>query len=507
MSFSVTHAEITRRCAKLAHQIADNLADRQSDDGNFLLPDFYAKAFAANLWARTDRNTYRINIDRALRALTHQPQDKSYHREFIEYALLDMPGLSLQKRLEILRSSPNQCPDVANWQILGLINRQSRANGIWDKAVGIAHYHFIRSRYWRSPVFLDRPRCFSAQYHAFCAALLADSQNRPQQKMAKPATRLIADMTGSHGYANLLGRGAGQSFGAVCALFTLLKYGATDQAYAILYHLEDAFDKCGALPLNLLAPYLLPPNPGTINPGPANPKTPGWYSYNRHDDYLAFAGYWLLKAASLPSSKTAVALSEKPNQSSQVFLFSSRHYHAQMALTGAQCFDYTPAPVIVSGHGEKACLLLPPTGGEQDSPSLYGPSTAPLPALDGGDVALFISAKRRSSNQVDIAFELGSITGQRSILFSDNEITIKDQIPNTLPKIPDLFRILIDGNLDLRQISDTEFTVPKIGVTITSDRPLSLDNDEAFSVAGAATRITAQGSNCATLKLRWEDQE
>ncbi|MEQ8285986.1 hypothetical protein [Thalassospira sp.] len=502
MSFSVTHAAITQRCANLSHLIADNLADRQSDDGSFPLPDFYAKAFAANLWARIDRDTYRINIDRALRALTHQPQDKSYHREFIEYALLDMPGLSQQKRLEILRASSNQCPDVANWQVLGLINRQSRANGIWDRLVSIAHYHFTRSRYWRSPVFLDRPRCFSAQYHAFCAALLADSQNRPQQKMAKPATRLIADMTGSHGYANLLGRGAGQSFGAVCALFTLLKYGATDQACAILCHLEDAFDKCGSLPLNLLAPYLLPPNPA-----PANPKTPGWYSYNRHDDYLAFAGYWLLKAANLPSSKTAFALSEKPNQSSQVFLFSSRHYHAQMALSGEQCFDYTPAPVIVSGHDEKACLLLPPTGGEQDSPSLYGPATAPLPALDGGNVARFVSAKRRSSNQVDITFELAGITGQRSIIFEDKEVTITDQLPSTLPQSPSLLRILIDGNLDLSQKSNTEFVAPKTGITITSDHPLTFYKTDAFSAAGAATRITARGSNCATLKLRWEDQE
>ncbi|MEQ8390968.1 MAG: hypothetical protein RIB30_08230 [Thalassospira sp.] len=507
MSFPVSHAEITQRCAKLAHQIADNLADRQSDDGSFPLPDFYAKAFAANLWARIDRDKYRVNIDRALHALTHQPQDKTYHREFIEYALLDMPGLSQQGRSEILRASSNQCPDVANWQILGLINRQSRANGIWDRLVSIAHYHFIRSRYWRSPVFLDRPRCFSAQYHAFCAALLVESISPSQQKTARIATRLIADMTGSHGYANLLGRGAGQSFGTVCALFTLLKYGAPDQACAILCHLEDAFDKCGSLPLNLLVPNPLPPNPGTINPGPANPKTPGWYSYNRHDDYLAFAGYWLSKAANLAPSKTALSLPKKSNRPSQVFLFSSKHYHAQMALTGQQCFDYTPAPVIVLGHAETACLLLPPTGGEQDSPSLYGPATAPLPALDGGDVSRFVSAKRRSSNQVEITFELDGITGQRSIVFSDNDVTIKDQFPSTLPKTPDLFRILIDGNLDLRQVSDTEYTVPRIGVTITSDHPLTFDKTDAFSAAGAATRITAQGSNCAILKLRWEDQE
>ncbi|MBX2831340.1 MAG: hypothetical protein KTR23_09200 [Rhodospirillales bacterium] len=502
MSFSVSHTEITQRCLQLAHLIADDLATRQQSNGSFPLPDFYAKAFAANLWDHIDRDKYRINIDRALHALTCAPQDGSYHREFIEYALLDMPGLSQQRRTEILHASSNQCPDVANWQILGLINRQSCATGIWDTAVGIAHYNFIRARYWRSPTFLDRSRSFSAQYHAFCTTLLADSQNRPQQQMAKTATRLIADMTGSHGYANLIGRGAGQSFGAVCALFTLLKYGATDQASAILRHLEIAFDKCGSLPLNLLPPVPLPPNPG-----PENPKTPGWYSYNRHDDYLAFAGYWLFKTANLAPVKTAITPQPLPDQASQVFLFSSGHYHAQMALCGEQCFDYTTAPVIVSGHGEKACLLLPPTGGEQDSPSLYGPATIPLPALDGGDVARFISAKRRSSNHVEIAFELAGIKGQRDIIFSENDVTIKDQIGNTQSEKANLFRILIDENLELSQKSDTEFAAPKVGVTITSDHPLTLDKKDAFSAAGAATRITAHGANCATLKLRWEDQE
>lgn len=502
MSFSVTHAKIIRRCTRLAHLIADNLADRQEDDGNFPLPDFYAKAFAANLWAKIDRDKYRINIDRALHALTCAPQDGSYHREFIEYALRDMPGLSKQKRSEILRASPNQCPDVANWQILGLINRQSDATGTWDKAVSIAHHCFVRARYWRSPAFLDRPGSFSAQYHAFCTALLADSQNRSQQKLAEPATRLIADMTGSHGYANLLGRGAGQSFGAACALFTLMKHGAIDQAGVILHHLENAFEKSATLPLNLLAPTSLPPNPG-----PANPKTPGWYSYNRHDDYLAFAGYWLFKTGDLASVKTVLTPQAPPDQASQVFLFTSNHYHAQMTLCGEQCFDYTPVPVIVSGDTETACLLLPSTGGEQDSTSLYVPATAPLPALNGGEIARFLRAKRRSSNHVEITFELAGIKGQRNIVFSENEVTIKDQFGNIQPEKADLFRILIDGNLELSQKSETELVIAQLGITITSDHPLTLDKADAVSAAGAATRITAHGANCATLKLRWEDQE
>ena len=262
MSLSITHDALRLRCQNLATRIADDLATRQLTTGHFEQPDFYAKAFAVNLWHRIDPVKFGPNIDRALDALRSEPRDKTWHREFIEYALLDTPGLSSNTITAILWGTKQQRPDVANWQILGLINRQKRKAGLTAKLLNYAHFAFILFRYWRAPVFTDRPDCFSAQYHAFCAALLSDSPHKRHQRIANRATEILAQLAGTHGFVNLLGRGAGQSFGAVCGLYVLLKASYHNEAEAILHRLEDALLKAGQLPLNLLAPAPLPEKPG-----------------------------------------------------------------------------------------------------------------------------------------------------------------------------------------------------------------------------------------------------
>lgn len=89
MSLPLTNSDLRQRSLRLASLIADDLVSRQTSDGQFKQPDFYAKAFAVNLWTRLDHLRYAKNIERALTALKSDRQDKSYHREFIEYALLD----------------------------------------------------------------------------------------------------------------------------------------------------------------------------------------------------------------------------------------------------------------------------------------------------------------------------------------------------------------------------------------------------------------------------------
>ncbi|KXJ55048.1 MAG: hypothetical protein AXW12_11350 [Thalassospira sp. Nap_22] len=504
MSLSVTENALRRRCVNLAKRIADNLATRQLTTGHFEQPDFYAKAFAVNLWRRLDPVKFVPNIDRALDALRSEPRDKSYHREFIEYALLDTPGLSSETITAILWGTKQQRPDVANWQMLGLINRQKRNAGLTAKLLNLAHFTFILFRYWRAPVFMDRPDCFSAQYHAFCAALLSDSPNRRHQRLANRATEVLAQLAGTHGFVNLLGRGAGQSFGAICGLYVLLKTGCPNEAEAILHRLEDAFFTEGQLPLNLLAPA-----PSSENPGPENPQTPGWYSYNRHDDYLAFAGYWLLKASQLPAAKHTRSPASETTSNKIVTQFSSSYYHAQMTLCGRQNFDVSGAPVIVSGQGKSARLLLPPTGGEQDAPSLYDQASQPLPAIGETEFARFRQTRQISDNNIDVSFELAGIVGHRTIEFQNSRAIISDQIPSHDPGKVDLFRILIDGNIGLTQIAEDTIICPELGIKLTSNAALHMIPQATFSAAGPATRISAKTGqgHSATLTISWGDSD
>ncbi|WP_336233442.1 hypothetical protein [Thalassospira sp. CH_XMU1458] len=503
MSLSVTQDTLRLRCLNLAKRIANNLATRQLKTGHFEQPDFYAKAFAVNLWHRIDPVKFGPNIDRALPALKSEPRDKTWHREFIEYALLDTPGLSSDTIADILQGAKQQCPDVANWQILGLINRQKRNAGLTAKLLNHAHFAFILLRYWRAQVFMDRPDCFSAQYHAFCAALLSDSPHKRHQRIANRATEMLAQLAGTHGFVNLLGRGAGQSFGAACGLYVLLKTGSHNEAEAILHRLEDAGLTAGELPLNLLAPAPLPENPG-----PENPQTPGWYSYNRHDDYLAFAGYWLLKASQLLAPKIR---SHAPETTAKNIItqFSSSYYHAQMTLCGRQNFDVSGTPVIVSGQGKSARLLLPPTGGEQNAASLYDQGSQPLPAIGETEFSRFLQTRQISENKIDVSFELAGIVGHRTIEFQNARVIVSDQIPDCAANEVELFRILIDGNIGLTQIAKNTIICPELGIKLIASAPLHMIPQATFSAAGPATRISAktgQGHNV-TLAISWGDSD
>lgn len=504
MSLSVTHDALRLRCLNLAKRIADDLATRQLTTGHFEQPDFYAKAFAVNLWRRLDPVNFGPNIARALHVLKSEPRDKTYHREFIEYALLDTLGLSSENITDILRGTKPQCPDVANWQILGLINRQKRNAGLMTKLLNHAHFAFILLRYWRAPVFMDRPDCFSAQYHAFCAALLSDSPNKRHQRIANRATEILAQLAGTHGFVNLLGRGAGQSFGAACALYVLLKTGYRDEAEAILHRLEDAVLTAGELPLNLLAPAPLPENPS-----PENPQTPGWYNYNRHDDYLAFAGYWLLKTSQLPVPKHIRSPASATIAQNTIAQFSSSYYHAQMTLCGRQNFDVSGAPVIVSGQGKSARIFLPPTGGEQDAPSLYDQASQPLPAICETEFARFLQTHQISENKIDVSFELAGIVGHRTIEFQNARVIISDQVPDHEPGKVDLFRILINGTIELFQVAEDTIICRELGIKLTASAPLHMIPQATFSAAGPATRIIAKAGQgkCTTLTISWGDSD
>ncbi len=491
MSLPVTHSDLQERCLRLARLLADQLADHQGEDGNFVQHSFYAKAYALALWQNLGDARHHPKSISAINALKNEKQDHLYHREFIEYALKSCPDINVETRNAILRNAPYQTPNVANWRILTMCIRQS---GSWsDKLRAKLDWLYIRTRFWRAPAFMDRPGCFSAQYHAFCAALLTDSPIQAQSKIAANATDLIARLCRTTGIPNLVGRGSGQSFGAVTALYALLKHGYHVEAEAILFRLEQTLLLTETLPLNLLAP-----NPLPDVPGPDNSQTPGWYSYNRHYDYLAFTGFWLLRAAvnNVPESAPTNLATATPDF---LLIKDTRHYHARTCVRGKTSHDVTPSLVLITnGH-----VFIPPTGGEEDFPSLYSPASQPLPAFASHKAFGAFTSGTVNDTTVNIAFRLAGFRGRRSITFHEDEIVIHDQVRADNSSGLHLFRLLVPAGFAVERPDKTRIDVPELNLHLIADHPLQIADDGLFAVTGPVKTIFVPNQSTATLRIVW----
>lgn len=491
MSLPVNPSNLQERCLRLARLIGDQLADQQCKDGNFAQQSFYAKAYALALWQNLDDARYLPKRIAAINALKIEKQDHLYHREFIEYVLQSCPDMNVETRNAILRNAPYQTPNVANWRILAMRIRQS---GSWrDKLRAKLDWFYIRVRFWRVPAFMDRPGCFSAQYHSFCAALLSDSPIQAQREIATYTTNLIAQLCGTTGIPNPVGRGTGQSFGAATALYALLKHGYRREAESILFHLEQILLMTETLPLNLLAPHPLPDAPG-----PDNSQTPGWYSYNRHYDYLAFTGFWLFRAAMNNPSEPSPNI---PATATSDFLVikDTRYYHARMCLRGKASYDVTPSPVLITnGH-----IFLPPTGGEEDFPSLYSPASQPLPAFADHEVFGAFTSSTVNDTSVSITFRLAEFRGLRSITFHEDEIVIQDQVQTDSPSGLHLFRLLVPASFAFERPDRTRIDVPELNLHLIADHPLHIADDGLFAVTGPVKTIFVSNQSTATLRIVW----
>jgi len=489
MSLPVTHSDLQERCLRLARLLTDQLADQQGEDGNFVQHSFYAKAYALALWQNLGDARYHPKSILAINALKNEKQDHLYHREFIEYALKYCPDTDNETRNAILRNALYQSPRVANWRILGMRIRQS---GSWhDKLRAKLDWLYIRTRFWRAPVFMDRPGCFSTQYHAFCAALLTDSPIPAQREIAAKATDLIARLCTTTGIPNLVGRGAGQSFGATTALYALLKHGYRAEAEAILFRLEQTLLQTETLPLNLLAP-----NPLPDDAGPDNRQTPGWYSYNRHYDYLAFTGFWLLRAAIDSSPEPAPTIRANADF---LLIHDTDHYHARMCLCGKSSYDITTAPVLITnGH-----VFLPPTGGEEDFSSLYGPASLPLPAFADQQACSTFTSGTTSDSTAKITFRLAGRRGQRDITFNENEIVIHDQVDTDSRSNLHLFRLMVPAGLAFEKPGENRIDFPDLNLHLIADHPLHITDDGLFAVTGPVRTIFVPNQGTATLRIVW----
>lgn len=585
------------RAKRLAVLIADILLNQQTADGNFPRHGFYATAVALALWQGLGDTKYQSAINRALDALQTLPDTAHYHREFIEFALHQTPGIPKQLRKRILAGKTYRNARVANWLILRMLCLEK---GNLPSRLAARILWWLIARNFRSgPAFMDRKGSFSAQYHAFCAALLGFSTRPSCQAAGRAATGFIANLVATTGHANLIGRGAGQSFGTISALYALLSAGEDTLATPLLDQIEQSLIAHGTLPLNLLAnagehlsvapvpspgpfparafpaglhataqgtePSLSPAPATTIAPptnvlhlhahlaphtyhpsksslkaipahkpnrpfpenaGPDTPETPGWYSYNRHFDYLAFAGFFLLRAGQLAINTSAHCTTGAmaPDQPAQQNTTTPFHQHctpsysALFNLSGAAQYDVTPMPVVTSRHGD---IILPACGGEQDFASLYGAASLPLPSCPQQNHFACYDTATYQGDTILMHYHLGGYAGTRRIVFLPDAIEFTDHVeiapdgetPSHQAPRPDdvirLFRLFLPYDLHATQHHPNRLSFSQIGLEITGSSPLNLTPSKHFSAFGPVQTLFCQktvaddGTCQASLKLHW----
>ncbi|PKR55982.1 hypothetical protein [Thalassospira marina] len=505
------------RANRLAALLAEMLASVQTQNGDFPQHGFYATAFAIALWHGLDPGKYQTAITHAIHALQKQDDGNKYHREFIEFALSQTMAFRANQRREILRRKPWQNARVGNWLILRMVCLEK--GGVLSRLAAKVLWRLIDGKFRDGAAFLDRPGCFSAQYHAFCAALLTFSQQPACQQAGLDAAKLINDITRQSSHANLIGRGAGQSFGIISAIYALLHAGFDRPAEKLLDQIEQSLLAHQNLPLNLLA------DPSDDASDEANARRkPGWYSYNRHYDYLAFAGFLLMRAGQLPERKAATSLqTSKPpalTPAPKIFrITSGETYCAQMTLAGKSPYDIAPMPVVTSAQGD---IILPPCGGEQDFISPYNSHSLPLPILLPAPKGVLRCATPSSAMYQDdtflMPFKIGGYAGQREIRFSPFEITFTDQIfafnqPDDTENsglTARLFRLFIPQDLVAERQSETCILFPQQGLQIDADTTLHLTPSHHFSALGRVQVLFCQlpyapeTGCCATLTMCWQ---
>lgn len=279
---------------QLAARIARHLLARwQASGGAFPAGSQYGEAFAVALWRRYQLDPDGEATNQALIAIQAKQADPSCHYEFITFAL-ESAG----------RRSPfdeYQGTKVVNWILLrqlcellrgckpASVHRVARRVLKWQqRPSGL----ICDNRVWHALVPLRRGELHrSTQYHAACLFFLAEILSRSSEPAILSSfdrgVGYLERVILPNGDALYVGRGQEQIFGYGAVLASLAFQASraggrsAESMQRVLSFLLAHEEEPGAFPL-------------VVGGAPA---PTGWYSYNNHDDYLAFAGFCVSRAA------------------------------------------------------------------------------------------------------------------------------------------------------------------------------------------------------------------
>ncbi len=312
-----------------AESILDYLSTFQGKDGGLLDPDsgktipnsygnaFYALACAKRYLSSSDAawknravQALRVELDWANR---YESFSGVYRFEFKNYALLQIYSLlrdelsdSDRKRLELyLHGRQNICSYQTNYAMMRALNSKVayRLFGCaTDDVRARFEFGLVSFRQDKDGLFSDDSHHHSFQYHAYVLALLYQyyliaPSAAVKERFLRGVDYLLPfiDLDGDFNY---IGRGQRQVFGYASYIYALRGAAAlTGNLYYVDVSLRVEKFVLPTLLKNEIVCFA-----GTAGVGKNVDLKVGYYPYNNRSDYLSFAAYYLLLAASIDLS-------------------------------------------------------------------------------------------------------------------------------------------------------------------------------------------------------------
>lgn len=397
--------KLISKLENISGDIANYLAVQQNNDGTFPARDFYGKSFSALLWS-TYGDQFRCNIDRAIKVITEEQKIRKgpgkYHFEFNRFALAKM-GAVKGKLNTILQGEHYAGTRVANWILLRAWCRLTTGH-ILSRVIGQLELQAVL--FWfrtKDGLIEDERGSFTLQYHAFCVALLGESEpyvwgfrRVSVHKNILKGADAMAELVLPGGQCNYMGRGSLQSFGyaaAILAFSHAYRISKNDKYLLLMQEITDYLSRYqrrdGSIPLVLSTIGREEGPPDEVDQTSASYA--GWYTYNNFYDYLPFTGA-LIKLAQenlerlqgntvkklgrlVEESKTHVV--GVTSLGSDIKIIRTKCYTAVVSTPNRVWASSQPMPYLAVGKINP----LPCYGAEQNGPGLYSIADLPLPSF------------------------------------------------------------------------------------------------------------------------------
>ncbi len=492
--------------------LAADLNTAIDSEGDFPARTFYAKAFSIAVWNTLDPERFKVAIQSALKSIKNEKKDrKTYHFEFNRFALLHVSRLVLKGTFKDFGLARFTGVRVANWTLLRAYCRFKQS---WfSSLIGAVEVFWVLLWFGRKNVLEDQKGYFTSQYHAFSCALLFEIAELTSTllirklllKIASRYRRSLSLMVAPGGEFNVFGRGCLQTFGYGAAVWALsIPNGSNPlcrmQAFEIIEKIRAVRETHAFLPLNIHNP-----EEGIADDADcADPRYPGWYSYNNYYDYLAFLTFCLVKAREYllqPVGNDLVVeqVNENANRlislTARDFVFHNSAYFAAVSQPTDRWCCGLPIPALIVNQR----LILPPTGGEQDQPSIYSKESIPLPVASIAGKLLFFSEFKYFTttpavNVIVFQAKAMGIMHKRSIIFLSDQVIVEDIFGGDSIYQVSAPRIVFEKKgLRLSKDPDTSnISILNQNITISCSHPLEINSDDVFSVVGRSVIVSAR---------------
>jgi len=378
---------------KMAHDVAEYLANKQGENGSFPAKSSYGETFSILLWSYFG-SEFENNIKNAMDYYKQKDKtDGQFHWEFNNYALYkyylktkNPKAYELVKDLDLKFRGTK----VTNWTLLRAITRLLRNTFIDNlKACFEIKECLLRQK---GGFFLDDKQVRSFQYHCFSTALIGElfelTGNTKYKNSFLDGVNFMLYFIMPNGDTLYVGRGQEQIFG-YGALLLILEYAHMltgksvyrEKARQVLEYLHRFQRPDGSFPLVLRDDEVGYPEQIDTK----DVRFLGWYAYNNYFDYLPFFGYYLIKAHEIHSSgvhATDACDEESDNTHNtntqylkDFIIYASDKYKAVISKPGGYWTNDMPFPYVCYNNES----IFPCYGGEQFVDSIYSIEQIPLP--------------------------------------------------------------------------------------------------------------------------------